>query len=299
MTLTIIIASYEAEKRIELILNDLKFQVLNEDFKIKIVVYVDKGKDNTYDVANSFKMKNYKVSTGSNRLGFGGVIKKFVKENKSDFIMILNDDIRITDKNFLTRICNELKKSNSDFFCTDIRPIKGNFLQNANLSSFFAYRKMAYEMNDGNNVFTVDGKVMILSKKFMKKLKFPKKLSDMGNVDCFLYFSCLSHNLKYKLIKKAFIEFVFPSNLNEYVKWTSRNNSNEKLLIKRFGKIVKESYQKPNTLMFYKIIETIKNPLGSILIYLLSFKIKFDAKKISSNFNPKWDTIKSTKVITF
>lgn len=297
-TLTILIATYEAEDRIEAILSDLKRQVSPKNCSIQIIVHVDKGMDNTFAIAKQSSNQNVSVTKGLSRLGFGGVVKKYITENKSDYLLILNDDIRINDTNFILNIFKfTSKKPNGGLFCTNIIPEKGNFIQMANTSSFTAYRKMAISIKSGDNIFTCDGKVLVLSKSFMKKMQFPESISEMGNVDSFLYFSCLENGYNYHYIKTASVSFVFPSDLKDYIKWTARNNSNAHLLTERFGNIVKKSYTLPNSAFKFMLIEAFRNPFGALFIFVMRFYIRILALRYSSNFNPKWDTIKSSKKI--
>jgi hypothetical protein len=146
-------------------------------------------------------------------------------------------------------------------------------------------------------LFTVDGKVLVLSKDFCKKLIFPKSMSELGNVDAFLFFSCLNLKFRYEYLHNISVYFTFPSTISDYINWTARNNSNQLILKKLFKDRVDIEYKKPKSFAFLMLNEFMRNPLGCLFVYCLRFLITIKANKVASDFNPLWDTINTSKVL--
>lgn len=295
----IIIASYNAENRIQKILKSIAIQKIEKGWSLKIIVHSDKSSDNTISVAKKIKSKDISVIDSVLRLGFAGVVKKYIEANRSDLLILLNDDIIIHDKTFIQNIISTYSETkNMGLACVDIKPVHSKtFIQKATNSSFKAYRKMSYSYNNGKNIFSCDGKVLILTKDFTKKIKFPKDTAQMGNVDAYLYLSCLKLKFNYMFIKNTSVYFTFPSTVKDYLNWTARNNSNFYLLQREFKSLVLKEYRKPKSLIMYQAFQFLKNPTGSIFVYLMRILVNNRAKKNASDFNSLWDTIKTSKLL--
>lgn len=304
-SVTIGICAYSSQALIEKLLSSLVGQNKGSFILKEIIVHCDISGDQTPKITKEWAKRNHqqrliKILTPKKRLGFAGSFNQIIKNSKSDIVIVLNDDIQIKDKNFIRKISNSFGNSKLDgLACVNLKQLAPRtFIEKAVVVSIKAFEEARESKKAGNNLFSCDGKVLILSKRFINNLTLPKDLSKVGNLDAYLYFACLKQNLEYKFLKNICVFHHSPANFNDYLAWTSRNNSNYPLLKKTFGKIVDLEYQLPTrTLWQKKLGQFIKNPLHCLFIYSTSFYVKFLAVKQANNFNPKWDTILTTKVI--
>lgn len=300
MNVSVGIAAYNAEDNISRLLSSILKQK-QIDFKLeKIIIYSDSSTDKTASKVRRFNDSRLKLIETKQRSGFAYVLTSILKINKSPILVTLNDDVIINDNLFLNKLVYMFMKDKSlGLVSSNLKPLPSiNFIQTAAASGFKAYNRMATSYHDGSNLFSCDGKSLVLSDKFIKKLEIPKNLSKMGNVDAYIYLSCIAKGYTYKQSKKTLLMFKLPSTTKEFVKWQSRNMSNYYLLKKSFGKIVDQEYKIPFFLFSYtKFTEFLKNPLGSIYIYFLGIYCSLYGSKNKNEFSPTWDLISTTKDI--
>ncbi len=295
---TLCITAYNSEANIKTLLFSLLKQNKFNSIVASIIVYSDNSSDATVMEAKKVKNKRLIIIHSKVRLGFAGVVKKLLKLSKTEIVVLLNDDIKIEDKDFITKLIKPFyKERNVGLVTGHPLPLKQKtFIEAAVISSINVYENMCYSLKGENNLYTCDGKILALSKEFISSIEFPKSIKDVGNLDTFLYFSCLTNDFKYRNVKNAKVFYRCPNNLKDYIKWYIRNNADKHLLLSMFGDIVSKEYQKPKAIYLkYALIEFIKNPLGCAFIFLSGFYINFKAKEYAKNITTTWDTVESTK----
>lgn len=290
------IAAYNCQDNIFLLLKSLLSQKIISSVD-QIIVYSDASQDQTVEEARKVKGKKIKVIAAKKRQGFAHAVEKLLSLNKSEVIILLNDDIKITDSHFIEKISKAFVDKRVGLASANPQPMRPQtFIEKAANSAFRVYEKMRYTIRNGNNEFTCDGKILALSKPFIKSLNMPKNYEQIGNADSFLYFSCLANGFKYKHIKNAVVQFKLPSNLKDYLSLTVRNNTDPYILKRKFGKVVEIEYKKPKLAFYYfGMIEFFKNPTGAILIFIIGLYVRYKAKQVQKAFNPTWDIVLSTK----
>lgn len=297
-TVTIGIPAYYAEKNIKNLLKSLILQV-EENFRLeKIIVYYDVSGDATLQRAREVKDKRINLIDGKVRKGFANGVKKLIDLNNSDIVVLLNDDIKITDKNFLKKIVKPfLDEKNIGLVCGNPQTLKPiTFIDKALASRLKASEKLSYQINSGSNIFSCDGKILAFSKAFIKKLKLPENNKELGNVDAFMYFACITAKFKYRFVKDAIVYYRNPTTFSDYKKWIGRNNTQKSLLQKTFGKeLVTKEYTKPKGLLLYTtLVEFLKNPFGCLFVIIAEIAI-IKARKQPENVSETWDIVKTTK----
>lgn len=299
ISVTVAVATYNAEKNMSRLLTSLLKQKETSYFMEKIVINSDTSTDDTVKIAKGFKNKKIRVIDSKERLGFAGSLIKLVKSNRSDVLILLNDDVIITDNLFVEKTAKPFIDFPSlGLACCNPQPLpSGSFIAGAVRSGYVPYKKISEETRGGHNVFTVDGKALCFSKAFTEKIVFPEDYSIMGNVDKYIYFSCISKKFQYRYVKEAILFFKCPQTVSDFINWQTRNyKSNKYLVYKAWGSLVEKEYQMSNwKFRFYKLIELIKNPLESLVIFLLGLYSSYKARTESRVFNIKWNLVGSTK----
>lgn len=298
ISITIGIATYNAEKNINTLLNAVFFQKIKGGEIEEIIVHLDKCTDNTLKIVQGRKNKKTKLINSNKRQGFAQSIIKILRKSTNDIVVLLNDDIKITDKQLIHNLIKPfLKEKKVGLVSDNPQPLEPKtFIEKSVISTFKAYKRMRYEFKSGNNKYTCDGKILALSKFFVESIDFPKNRKEMGNVDTYLYLSCLKNGFKYRHVRRAKVFYRCPTTIEDYINLTVRNNSNSYLLKKRFGELVNEEYNKPNNrLRYYMLLEFLKNPLGCLFTFICGIYCKLNARFYYQRFSPTWSVVKSTK----
>jgi len=171
-----------------------------------------------------------------------------------------------------------------------------NFISKSVESSAHAWYRMRDQLKQGNNAFTVDGKILAFSRDFKNAIVFPDTLSEMGNVDAYIYLVCKKLGFRYKFVRDAIVRYKNPETLHDHLSWATRNNSHHLMLSKQFGKLFYQEHRRPRLLyLSCLVIEFVKNPAGSVVIFLGSFYIRYKAKKYAKNFKATWEVIQTSK----
>ncbi|GEM_PF-785481 len=300
------IPAYNAEKNIGRLLQSILEQNQRTCVLKKITVYSDKSSDRTVKILEKIKKRNLLVIDAKRRRGFAYALKYLLYQNKEDIVILLNDDIIINDAKFIEKTIKPFRKENNlGLVSSNPQPIlRNNFIERAVVSGFIAYDKMRHILNNGSNVFTCDGKTLTLSKEFIKSIRFPKKLNEMGNVDEYLYFTCLKNGFKYSHVEDARVLFKPPSTVKDFVKWMTRNQSNKHILHKHFGELIEKEYKLPKKIYlaftYFRLLELLKNPVGGIMIYVLGVYASFQARRSAKkNFKLTWDVVSTTKELNY
>lgn len=299
--ITIAITAYNSENNITDLLKSVIAQKAIK-YKVKeILVHSDASTDETVERIKEVKYSKIKVVVSKKRLGLAGVVRKILKRCKTKVIVLLNDDIKIVNSYFIENIVNPFTEDQNIGLTSgnpETLPLR-NFLEKAVISSFNAYKKMSYAIRNGNNKYTCNGAALGLSQEFIYNLRYPKNNKEMGNVDTFLYFSCLTKKFKYQHVKKAKYYFRCPSTFQDYINSTSRNNSDYYFMKRLFGEIVdKENKDTKGLLQFYMLREFLNNPLGSLFIFFCGIYCKLKARFYYQHNSPTWQLTSSTKDLT-
>jgi glycosyltransferase involved in cell wall biosynthesis len=302
-TITIGIAAYNTEDNIVGLLKSLLGQKLVSLRLGKIYVYCDSCTDNTARRAGSVKDKRITVIEGKIRGGFARSVKLLLGKMHSDINLLLNDDILISDTGFLEKLAKPFfERSRIGLVCGNPRPLEAKTLiEKAAISATAVYEKTLNHTGDVHNIFTCDGKILALAKDFSERLKFPADNNKLGNVDAYLYFSCISKGFLYRNVPGARVWFRLPSTLSDYVKLVCRDNANAEILEDQFGPVVPLSYHRPGGWLFYRNAfgEIFKNPLGCLLAMGVGVYGRFQAGRYRTWFSPTWEVNASSKVLNY
>ena len=299
-TITVGIPAYNSQENIAELLRSLLAQDQTTFKLVQVVVISDASKDKTILRSKQVSDPHHqlKIIDARKRTGMANLFSRMLKLSKTDIFVLLNDDIKISDPKFLSRLIRPFSThANIGIVSGNPRPNTAkNFIQQAGISTFNAYDQARYSFKSGHNKFTCNGKALALSKKFILKLKLPKDKSIMANVDSYLYFRCLQLKLKYFHARSAKIYFDYPDNLDDYIKWISRDKATDQVMEHNFGSLASRHQTLPTPEYFKAvIIETIKNPLGCIYIFSVGLYCRLKSYAIAQNFNPTWEVITSTK----
>lgn len=301
ITVSIAIAAYNAEKNIAHLLESIRRQI-EKNWKLdQLIIHSDCSEDNTVALIKKSKNKRLCLIDNRNRIGFAGSVKTLLSKSSSDITILLNDDIKISDFRFIEKIVNAFNTTKNIGLVT-VRPVAlppRTHIERSVIVSIDAYENTLYSNNAYQNIFTCDGKVMAISRKFKAKLTFPKKLEKMGNVDSYIYLSCIKLGFKYFHEKKAQVYFRCPSTIKDWIRWTSRNNADKMILESTFGSLAAKEFEFPDTrkLLMNKVMQFVKHPIESTIALMVGVYASRKAKLHKMWLTPTWEIVTTSKLI--
>jgi len=295
---TIAILAYNAEMNIVRLLKALTKQCCKTVVIKKIILLSDASNDKTVSRAKSIKDPRIKIIDNKTRLGFAGGVKKILTSATSDIVVLLNDDVVIKSNLLIERLCMPfIANVRVGLVGGGINPLPSqNLIQKTAELGFVLLKRVYYDMSNIHNNFTCDGKILALSKKFYKNIVFPNNLDEMGNVDSYLYFLCLSYNLAYRFVPEASVYFKFVDNFNDFVKFNIRNIHSAAIIRNTFPKLVAVEPQPDKSFFQYlsKIELFILLPY-ILILFSLHFWVSLVDRGNKVSFSHVWSVVESTK----
>lgn len=297
-TVTIGIPAYNCAGYIGTLLKALITQKENGFVLKEIIVYCDACNDGTAAAAKKIKDKRITIIDSQQRAGMARGVVEMLQNLKTDLFVLMNDDVWVNDDHVLAKVITPFQDKKVGLVSGNPQPTKPlTFVEAAGVSTFRTYEKMRYQIDNGNNKFSCDGKFIVLSKQFVKSIQFPKDRKDMANVDSFIFFSCIKNGFLYRHVREAKIYFNFPRTIKDYLSWNSRNNSDQYILHKNFGILIDQAYYKPKGIYLRALLgESIKNPIGCALVFGLGIYCGHKAKSAEKWLSPTWDVVATTKL---
>jgi len=291
------IAAYNAEINIVALLRALFSQLEDHIVIHEIIVHSDHSTDRTVAIVRECIDPRLVIIESPNRQGFAASVRTMLSCFTGDAFVILNDDIQISDRRFLEKAALALVTDRAGLAGMNLQPLPPRtFIERASVSTFRVYERIREAMADPNNSFTCDGAALSLSPQFARVIEFPANVAEMGNLDAFLYFSCLRAGFIYKHVPQAVAHFRSPATLRDYLRRTIRNRSQEGILKHRFGEAVSTAFRAPRILYLKSITqESMKNPAGAFFVFVTGFYVAIRAHFVALNATPTWEVVESSK----
>lgn len=292
LTVTIGIPAYQSEKNIGQLLDALLKQRQKEIIVENILVYTDACTDRTIEEVKKFKNPVIKLFIGRANKGYAGSLQYLIEKNRSRVFVGLNDDIKIVSDSVIENLVKPFLLSSSlGMTCGDIVALTPKtFVAKCIYASYSVFQYMKHSYRDGNNAFTVDGKIFAIEKSFSKKIKLNK--IPTGNTDIFIYFLIRKHGLGYQFVKNSWVLFRLPETLADFKNQEERAKASYSLMKKYFGAMVDEEWGIPKKEYCIAIARSfIRFPLHS-----LSFKFFKLTLSLSHNSDFRsWRLAETTK----
>lgn len=300
-SITIGIAAYNCQDNIASLLKSLLAQKKTGLEITRILVYCDQCTDATATKARSVKNPKISVIEGRVRAGFAGAVNDLLGRMRADINLLLNDDIKIAKTDFLEKLTRPF------FDNPKVGLVTGNpwplaprtFVEKAIISATNVYEKTLTESGNIHRVFTCDGKVMALSRKFRDNLNVPIDRNKFGNVDAYMYFSCIRYGWLYRNVPEARVWFRQPSTLGDWIRLVSRDNAQLWIDRQTFGPGVEAEYKFPKDRNFWKnaLREAVNNPLGCLSAMAIGAYGRNRAKRYSQWLTATWQVNTSSKAL--
>lgn len=297
---TIGIPTYQSAETVFQLVRSLLRQKTANCVINSIIVYSDANTDATIKKLRQIRHKTLTVIDAPVRRGFAYGVHYILDHSSSDAVIILNDDVFIKDERFVETLVQPVFTDPSvGLIGGRIAPVPPQtFVEQTSLLDFHVMERVRSHDGNKHHVFTCNGKVLALSRSFIRALKFPNDLAETGAVDGFLYFSCKKAGFRYRYNPEAVVYFKFASTVSDFLKWTVKDSSMGTLMGRLFGPSASEEYRlRRKYYHCFTLKELVLQFLHVAFLIFLHFYVRRQRKE-TIRFNPTWDVISSTKNIS-
>lgn len=295
VTVSIGVAAHNEEKNIYSLLSQI-VKLTESNWKLsQIIIYCDGCVDNTIAEIKRHTDPRIIILDGKKQKGKCFGLNQIFNKAKSDYLVLLDADIKIERTNLVTNLLTSFIDKNVAVVGGNVRPFAPKtFFQRAVYSTFLVFDESRKNIRNGHNVFGCNGGCEALRTSFAKTLHIPNIIND----DDFIYFSCISKGYTFRHNRDAVIYYKLPTNLKDYLKQVFRSNPTAVTINieKYFGKLVQEHYYR-SPYMYVKAIGKVvaSYPIETITIILINLFCKPLYTIITKNYKLSWHDATSTK----
>lgn len=296
LSVTICIPAYNEEANIGSLIQSLLKQHMNGfDFK-RIIVMSDGSDDSTNLIVTGFKDKKVTLMKCKEKLGRAMRQNQVFNKINSDIAVLLDADIKITDRNFITNLVEPIISSKAHLTAGKILelPSRTYFEQ----ALYLSMRIKEYLFNNfsyGQNLYNCHGPARAFAKLLYKQIHFPESAGE----DLFSYLTCKKLGLIFAYAPNAIVKYQLPANINDHFKQSIRFRNALKNIYKYFPiSLVRRETTIPKKIYlqtFFVILPMIVKHIDLFIVYLFSC-LYICIKEINQkNIDETWH-VKSTKI---
>jgi len=295
-TVTVAISAYNEGKNIKAFLNSVLSQK-QDGFKLeKILIISDGSTDSTATLIRAFRSKDIELHEYKDRQGKSKRLNEIYTCLKSNILVQSDADVIFSHPFVIRDIIKPIIKDRTIGMCGgNPIPLKAEtFTEKAINLTCEVFIKFRKSIRGGNNVFSVDGRILAYQKEFVKKLYIPY---DMIANDAYTYFCCLTLGYKYKFVESAVVLFRSPQTLKDQIRQNTRFLAAPIRMTHYFPKelIKREMHIPLNVLLNKLLMQSLKHPILCTYIFIINRYCSIRARILEKKLNAKWDIANSTK----
>ena len=292
-TITIGIPAFNEEANITQLLKALTLQKTTSRRKIiEIILLSDGSTDGTVSEARAVKDIRITIVEEKSRKGKNERLNEIFNRFNGDVLVTLDADI-ILDGAFvideLTK--NFMKSKNVGLVAGNAQPVVGKTIFEDASNNFIASLNfMKDRVKKGQNIYSVRGPILAISKDFSKKLSLPLDVPE----DRYLYFMCKRYGFEFVYTPDAKIYFRSPKTFSDQIRQCKRFRADRNALDKYITqKELTEAYFLPRSLKVQAMIfQLIRNPIAYIVMKAIQIYDHLGKREVKKAV---WDIAKSTK----
>lgn len=295
-TVTVAVSALNEEVNIRNFLKSILFQKEDNFVLEKIIVISDGSNDKTVQIAKSFLSSKLEVRDHKERTGKSTRLNEIYSGLKSDILVQSDADVIFSHPFVIRDIIAPILENGEVGMCGgNPQPVKGiTFTEKAINCTFKAYASLRGSLRGGDNIFSVDGRLLAYRKELVKKIVVP---SDMIANDAYTYFCCIALGYKYKYVDSAVVLFRSPQNLKDQIKQNTRFLSAHIRMKKYFPQEVvnREWYIPKKIILINMAKQFFRHPILSAYIFTVNRYCSFISAKKEKMMTAKWDMAYTTK----
>lgn len=264
MKISVCIPIYNFDVR-ELV-DDLKKEIKNQSIDAEIVLIDDASEENFRQINNELKNKVEQFVLLEKNIGRSRIRNLFLNYTKGDFLLFLDCDVKIDDKNFLSNYLKEIDQNRG------VEVLYGNFkidpAHSGTLRNRYSVEKEIFSVERSSDFALLKTVNFIIKRNVLEKFPFNEVLLNYGYED-FVFAKTLEFSkVKFSAIQNPVIHFDDASN-EDFLNKTKtaidslclllQNSDNEKFIkdikVYRVAKKIKNIKMKSTFLFLYSLLE--------------------------------------------
>lgn len=295
-TVVVAISALNEGANIRNFLESILFQKEDGFVLEKIIVISDGSNDETVQIAKSFPSPKLEVRDYKERTGKSTRLNEIYSGLKSDILVQSDADVIFSHPFVIRDIITPILENSEVGMCGgNPQPVKAvTFTEKAINCTFNAYASLRGSLRGGDNIFSVDGRLLAYGKELVKKIVVP---ADMIANDAYTYFCCLTLGYKYKYVDSAVVLFRSPQNLKDQIKQNTRFLSAH-IRMKRYfpREVVNKEWHIPKKIILTNMAKQFfRHPILSAYIFAVNKYCSFISAKKEKELTAKWDMAYTTK----
>lgn len=296
ITVTFAVCAYNEEKNI---LHHLKSVLKQKEigYKLnKILVVSDGSKDETVKLVRSLRSKRIEIWDDKKRIGKSSRLNDIYRSLKTDILVQSDADVILSSPNIIRHMIEPLIH-NKNTMMTGGNPMPLNsetFTEEAINKTTQIYHKLRHIVRSGNNIFSVDGRILAYKSKFISKVIIPTTM--IAN-DAFTYFTCITQGYDYVFASRAVVKYRSPQTLKDQIRQNTRFVSAPARFKRYFSKdlVNQEYFVEPKLLWSLRFNEFIKYPVHCLYIFTINLYCKLRSKFLEPTLNARWSMAETSK----
>lgn len=297
-TVTVAVSAFNEEKNITEFLKSVLAQK-EEGFKLeKILVVSDGSSDKTARTSKTFDNRKIIVKDYKKRTGKSTRLNEIYSNLESDILVQSDVDVIFTHSFVVRDIIQPILEDESVGMCGgNTQPLPGEtFTEKAVNCTHEMYKKYRDSVRNGDNLFSVDGRILAFRQELAKKIQVP---ADMITNDIYTYFCCITSGYQYKYVPQAIVNFRSPQTLGDQIKQNTRYLAYPARMARYFPKelVEKERYIPSLLLLKEMAIQFLKHPILCSYIFLVNRYCQLKARKTEKQMTALWQIASTTKVL--
>jgi len=264
MKISVCIPIYNFDVR-ELV-DDLKKEIKNQSIDAEIVLIDDASEENFRQINNELQNKVEQFVLLEKNIGRSRIRNLFLNYTKGDFLLFLDCDVKIDDKNFLSNYLKEIDQNRG------VEVLYGNFkidpAHSGTLRNRYSVEKEIFSVERSSDFALLKTVNFIIKRNVLEKFPFNEVLLNYGYED-FVFAKTLEFSkVKFSAIQNPVIHFDDASN-EDFLNKTKtaidslclllQNSDNEKFIkdikVYRVAKKIKNIKMKSTFLFLYSLLE--------------------------------------------
>jgi len=299
-TVTIALCAYNEAANIEGFLRSVIRQ-REDGFKISSILIVDDGStDTTVEEILKVSDPRIKVISSKKRIGKSSHLNEIYEGLTDDYLVQTDADVIFSHEYIVRDMIQPLMQDPKVGMCGgNPLPCRSTtFIEESVNYTVSVYARLRSLVRGGNNVFSVDGRLLSYRKELVKEIFVP--INMIAN-DMFTFFCCKTLGYQYRFVESAIVNFQSPKTVRDQIRQNTRFRAAPIRMKKYFDEeLVRNETKIENRLLLSLYLVTfIKHPVHCSVIYAVNLYTKILAKMKEDSLTAKWDMAVTTKKLKY
>jgi glycosyltransferase involved in cell wall biosynthesis len=299
-TVTIGIPAFNEAGSIESLLESIHEQ-RDSSFDLKEITIISDGStDDTVARARGFDDNRITVIEHATRKGKPTRLNELSSNLETDVLVYMDADVKFENAHCLDALVTTLCESEPVALVSGaLIPLPGKtFIEKAINCTFEAYQSAILQYKNGNNIYTVSGRLIAAKKKIYKEFSIPE---NMISDDKYMYLYTVNQGFSYRYAPQARVLFRSPQTLKDHINQNTRYVGDRPLMLKYFPAVILDKlYFFPQSILRQEMVRELrKHPLLSVSIFSVNIYCKVRARLLAETiYDSKWQEVTTSKELS-